>query len=143
MERKYRFLDHPADAYIEAYGNTLEELLENSALAMFDVMVDVSKVEPKVERHVESRGFDLESLLYNWLEDWLFYYSTEFLVFSKFKVHEIKRKKEEFIVRASGWGEKFDERKHEPKVEVKAATYSQMFIGKVNGKWIARFVLDI
>ena len=64
MERKYRFLDHPADAYIEAYGNTLEELLENSALAMFDVMVDVSKVEPKVERHVESRGFDLESLLY-------------------------------------------------------------------------------
>jgi len=143
MKQKYRFLDHPADAYIEAYGDSLEELLENSALAMFDVMVDVSKVEPKIEKQVESRGFDLENLLYNWLEDWLFYYSTELLVFSKFKVHEIKRDKEEFVVRASGWGEKFDEKKHEPKVEVKAATYSQMLIGKVDGKWVARFVLDI
>ena len=71
------------------------------------------------------------------------YYSTEFLVFSKFKVYEISRDGEELVVKASGWGEKFDERKHEPKVEVKAATYSQMFIGKVNGKWVARFVLDI
>jgi len=143
VKQKYRFLDHPADAYIEAYGDSLEELLENSALAMFDVMVDVSKVEPNIEKHVESRGFDLENLLYNWLEDWLFYYSTEFLVFSKFKVYEISKDGEELVVKASGWGEKFDERKHEPKVEVKAATYSQMFIGKVDGKWVARFVLDI
>ncbi len=143
MKEKYRFLDHPADAYIEAYGSNLEELLENAAVAMFDVMVDVSKVEPKVERNVETRGFDLENLLYNWLEDWLYYYSTEFLVFSKFKVHKILKDNEEYVVKATGWGEKFDEKRHEPKVEVKAATYSQMIIGKVNDKWIARFVLDI
>lgn len=140
---KYKFLEHTTDAFIEAYGETLEELFENAALAMFDVMVNVSKIEPKIERKARSLGFDLESLLYNWLEDWLFYYSTEFLVFNKFKIHKFKKINDEYIIEASGWGEPFNHNKHEPKVEVKAATYNQMFIGKVNNKWIARFVLDI
>lgn len=143
MKVKYKFLDHPADAFIEAYGDSLEELLENSALAMFDVMVNVNKVEPKVERKLEVKGFDLENLLYNWLEEWLFYYYSESLVFSKFKVEQIVKRNEEYTVKAKGWGEFFNPEKHEPEVEVKAATYCQMFIGKVNDKWIARFILDI
>jgi len=140
---RYKFLDHPSDAYIEAYGDTLEELLENSALALFDVMVNVDKVEHKVAREVEVRGFDLENLLYNWLEEWLFYYCSEALVFSKFRVEKLSRENEEYVVKAKGWGEEFNPRKHEPEVEVKAVTYYQMSISRKDGKWVARFILDI
>jgi len=143
LKIKYRFLDHPSDAYIEAYGDTLEELLENSALALFDVMVNVNKVEPKVVREVEVKGFDLENLLYNWLEEWLFHYCSEALVFSKFRVEKLSRENGEYVVKAKGWGEEFNPEKHEPEVEVKAATYYQMSIGRKNNKWVARFILDI
>ena len=143
MKIKYRFLDHPSDAYIEAYGDTLEELLENSALALFDVMVNVNKVEPKVVREVEVKGFDLENLLYNWLEEWLFHYCSEALVFSKFRVEKLSRENGEYVVKAKGWGEEFNLEKHEPEVEVKAATYYQMSISRKNNKWVARFILDI
>ena len=35
---KYRFLSHTADVKFKAYGKTLNESFENSALAMFNVM---------------------------------------------------------------------------------------------------------
>ncbi|RLE53057.1 MAG: archease, partial [Candidatus Methanomethylicota archaeon] len=69
MARKaFEFLDHMADVYIAAYGRDLKEAFENAAKAMFEVMTDISTVNPKVKREIRVEGFDLESLLYEWLE---------------------------------------------------------------------------
>ncbi|OYT42268.1 MAG: archease [Candidatus Aenigmarchaeota archaeon ex4484_224] len=141
--KKFEFIDiTTADVAFLAYGKSLEEVFENSALAMFEVMVNTSKVEKKEERRIEAKGFDLESLLFDWLNELLFFYGSENLVFSEFKV-KIGKKNEEFFLEGIAKGEKFDEKKHEPKTEVKAVTYHKMKIKKEDGIWKVRVILDI
>ena len=41
MKKRFRFLEHTADAYVEAYGSSLEEAFENAALASTEVMTEV------------------------------------------------------------------------------------------------------
>ncbi len=141
--KKYKFLPHTADAYFAAYGKTLEEAFENAALAMYEVMTDTSKITPSVEIRVEVKGFDVYSLLYNWLEELLFYTDSEQLVFSKFHVEKIEKINEEYVLRAIVKGEKFDSSKHESRSQVKAVTYSLMEINKVNSNYEVKVVLDL
>ena len=137
---KFRFIDiTTADVAFEAWGKDLNELFANAALAMFEVMVNTEKVEAKEVREIEVEGIDLESLLFNWLNELLFYYGSENLVFKKFEV-EVDEKN--FRLRAKAYGEKFDREKHEPKTEVKSCTYHKLKIEK-NEIWKARVILDI
>ena len=107
-------------------------------------MTDTRKIEPKIRRDIKDKGFDLENLLYRWIEDLLIYYDSENLVFGKFRVNSIKKvSDEEYIIEANAWGEEFDENKHERRTIVKAITYAQMKIEKINGVWRATFVVDI
>jgi len=139
----FEHLEHTADVLIVAYGGSLEELFENAARGVFEVITDTSRVEPRVERSVESRGMDLEQLLYKWIEDLLYIHETEGLVLGYFKVHSIRRVGEDYVLKATVRGEKFDESRHEYRTMVKAMTYAQMSIKKINDAWKASFVVDI
>ncbi|RLE68385.1 MAG: archease, partial [Thermoprotei archaeon] len=55
----FKFLEHMSDAYIMAWGKTLEEAFEYAALGMFETMTDTSKVKHKVVREIEVDGIDL------------------------------------------------------------------------------------
>jgi len=140
----FRFLEHTADAYVEVWGETLEELFEYAAISMFEVMVDTRSVEPKYGYDVKVSGMDLENLMYKWLEEWLIIHSIENVVFSKFKVFNIVKGEENTLtILGKGWGEPLDYDRHDVKTEVKAVTYSNMMIRKMDGKWLARIVFDI
>src|SRR3989304_9073183 len=90
VEKRYEFLEHTADVYLAAYGESLEEAFENAALAMFDVMTEVEKVESKVEDNVEVEGYDDYALLYSWLEELLILFETKGNLYSRFKISNIK-----------------------------------------------------
>ncbi|MEM1618480.1 MAG: archease [Desulfurococcaceae archaeon] len=143
----YDMLEHTGDVYIKAKGSSIIELLENSGIALFDTMVNTKKVEPLVVREVSASGFDLENLLYKWLEELLILYYSENLVCGKISVDHfiIKKINEalEYTVSGKAYCEKFQHDKHEPRVEVKSPTYSLMRIVKTENEWIAYFVLDI
>jgi len=141
--KKFVFLEHISDAYVAAYGSSLEEAFENAALAMFEVMTDTSKVKPERKFEVEARGFDLYSLLYDWLENLLIIYSVHNVLLSKFKLCEIKKVNEEYVARGEAYGELFDPTKHEQRTEVKAVTYSLMEISKKNKEYEVKVVFDI
>lgn len=143
LKKRFEFLEHISDAYIAAYGKSLEEAFENAALAMFEVMTDTSKVETKIERTFEASGYDEYELLYDWLEKLLIDYYSENLVFSKFKVEYIEKSSEGFKLKGRAMGERFDPSRHESRVEVKAVTYSLMEIYKENEMYVLKFVLDI
>lgn len=140
---RFKFLPHMGDALIEAYGSSLEEAFENAALAMFEVMTDTSKVEPLIEEIVEAEGFDLESLLYNWLESLLVMFDVNTRLYSKFKIESIKQTAEGYKLKARAWGEDYDSSKHEQRVGVKAVTYHMMNIEEKSGKWVLKFLLDL
>ena len=146
-ERGFRFGPHTADVVIEAWGPSLEAVFEEMARAMFEVMTDTSRVEPRTRVDVEVCGIDLENLLYRWLEELLYHHDTKNLVFSRFEVRKIYERSEgeekEVCLEGSAWGEEFDPSKHEPRTVVKAVTYAQMRIAREDGRWVASTVLDI
>ena len=141
--KKFEFLEHMADAYVAAYGATIEEAFENAALAMFEVMTDTKTVKPKLKETVEITGEDECALLYVWLETLLLKFDVEGRLYSKFKVNNIGKNLEGFTLKAEIWGEQFDTEKHPSRVGVKAVTYHQMEIMKKNELFVVKVILDI
>jgi SHS2 domain-containing protein len=140
---KFEFLEHTADVYIAAHGQTLEEAFENAALAMFEVMTDTDKVSSDVEDSVEVEAEDEFALLYSWLEALLVKFETKNMLYSNFKISSIEETSDGFRIKAAVWGEKFNTEKHTQKVGVKAVTYHRMEIIKEIDKVTLEFILDI
>ena len=142
----WRHSEHTADVLIEAWGRTLEESLEEAARAVYEVMTDTSRVEPRVRLVVEADGIDLYNLIYRWVEAMLAYTDSEGLVFGIFRVCEIHEGDGDkpWKIKSVVWGEKFDNQRHEHRTIVKAMTYAQMEVKKdSNGCWKTQFVVDI
>ncbi|XP_058803111.1 protein archease-like [Phymastichus coffea] len=124
---KYEYLDHTADVQLHSWGDTLQEAFEQCAIAMFNYMTDLERVELKQVHHVEAEGHDLQSLLFHFLDELLFMFSAEpFLVAKKVKIITFDR--ENFKIVARAVGEEFEIGKHTQGAEVKAITYSAMQI---------------
>ena len=143
MKKRFRFLEHTADAYVEAYGTSLEEAFENAALATTDVMTEVEKVEAKNEETFMVEASDEYALLYSWLEELLLEFELKGKLYSRFKVSCIEKTSEGFRLRAKALGETYNPEKHPSKVGIKAATYHQMEILKKPKSVIVRFILDV
>jgi len=141
--KKFEWVEHPSDIGFRAYGKNLAEAFENAALAFFEVMIDMSKVRPRKEVKVELEAEDEKALLYDWLERFLYLRDADGLVMSKFKVEELKRSDGGFRIKAKAWGEKFDPKKHESKVAIKAVTYHMMEIKHRKNKCSVQAVVDI
>ena len=142
-KKRFEFLEHTGDAYIAAYGKTLEEAFENAALATFEVMTDVDKVEPRIEDDVEVEAHDEQALLYNWLERLLVKFDLTDKLYSRFKILVIERAERHLRLEAKIWGEPLNLGKHSRKVGVKAVTYHRMEILKKPRAVIIKFILDI
>ena len=139
--KKFEFFEVTADVGYKAYGKTLDEAFENAALAMFEVITDTSKIEPKVERKIEVESEDECALLYDWLSEFLVLLDVDFLVFSKFEV-KIEKTEEGFFLNGTAWGEEFNPEIHESRAEVKAVTYHLMDVKQDDG-YMVQVILDI
>jgi SHS2 domain-containing protein len=143
MKKRFRFLEHTADAYVEAYGASLEEAFGNAALASTDVMTEVGKVEARNEETFVVEASDEPALLYSWLEEVLLEFELKGKLYSRFEVSGIEETAGGFRLRARAWGEKFDPERHPSKVGVKSVTYHLMEIVKKPESVTVRFILDI
>ena len=143
MKKRFKFLEHTADAYIEAYGANLEEAFGNATAAMTDVMTELETVEAKTEKSFVIEAEDEYALLYSWLEELLLEFELKGRLYSRFEISEIKQTSEGFRLHAKAWGEMYDAWKHPSKVGIKAATYHQMEILKDSESVVVRFILDI
>ena len=145
MERKektkYVYIEHPSDVGFEAYGNTLEELFANAAIATYSFMTDVDEIEEEEEgeREIEIKSEDLYSLMFDWLDEMIFMFEAESLVMKKF---DIDVNSTDFRIVGTCIGDKFDPYKHDSGIIIKAVTYNMMEI-KRNEIWHARVVLDV
>jgi SHS2 domain-containing protein len=119
---KYKFLEHKADAKFQAFGKTLEEAFSNAALAMFSLMTDIKKVKGKIKKKISVKGHDRKALLYNFLEELLFFLDRDGFLLHKIKRIKIIDNKLEAVV----LGDKVNN--YETHGEVKAVTYNEMEI---------------
>lgn len=142
IEKPFEFFDSTADIGIYAYGKTLNETFENSALAMFNVIsnTDNIKTDKTIEFTIESE--DKVSLLYDYLEEILFYHEVEFMLFSQFDV-AIEKQDDSFKLKAVIKGEDINWDIHERGCEVKAITFHMMAVTQDDNLYKSRFILDL
>jgi len=140
--KKYKFFDHTADVLFEAYGKTLNELFENSALALQETQTDLKDVKQKIKRKINLKNKSVEMLLFDFLQELIYLKDADYMLFSKFKI-KIKKDKNNYILNSEVSGEKINPKKHELKVDVKAITLHKFYVKKIKDKWKAQIILDI
>lgn len=138
----FEYLDHEADVGIRATADTLEGAFEDGAQAMFNVMVDIARINPKDEVTVEASSGSVDTLFVEFLNKLLSTADQKGMVFSQFRV-TITKKGKGYKLSATAWGELLDQKRHNAKVEVKAATYSGLKCWSDSGKHNVQCVLDI
>ncbi|XP_022091061.1 protein archease-like [Acanthaster planci] len=139
---KFEFLDHTADVQLHSWGDTLKESFEQVAIAMFAYMTEISKVEKLQKVTVEAEGDDLLSLLFHYLDEFLFVFSADpFFIPREVTIEEFDLVN--FKIKAIGHGETFDLTKHPQGTEVKAITYSNMQVHKDKDTHDIYVIIDI
>jgi len=140
--RRFEWVEHPSDIGFRAYGRDLAEAFENAGLALFEIMVDTSRVEPREEVEVELEAEDERALLYDWLDRLLYLRDAENLLLSDFRV-EIREEGGRWRLRGRVRGERFDPSRHPERTAVKAATYHLMEVVREKGRAVVQAVVDI
>lgn len=139
--KKYKFLEHTADAKFQAFGNTLEEAFSNAALATASIMWDSEKVRKRLRRKVKVQGRDLKQLLCSFLEEILYLLDTEMFLLSSVEDVKIEKKGGKFLLEAFFEGDKYSDT-YEMYGDVKAITYNEMEI-KNNHPVTIQVVVDV
>ncbi|MDD4878154.1 MAG: archease [Candidatus Nanoarchaeia archaeon] len=135
---KYRIVDDlTSDVMFEAYGKGLKEVFANSALAMFSVICNVSKVKAKKSVVVNVNADNASDLLYKWLSMLVALVDTKGMFFSKFEILEI----DETHLKAKVYGEPISPEKGE--TVVKAVLYYGFKLEKTKKGYAARVGCDI
>jgi len=136
--KTFEFLEHTADIKFQAFGKLIEEAFSNSALAMFNTMY-TKKVKNTKDLQISVEGHDLVSLLYNFLEELIFYLDSENFFLSS--VEEIEIDKEKFKLSAKLRGDNAEN--YKIGLDVKAVTYNEMQVLEKDKKWMTQVVLDV
>ena len=130
-------IDHTADIGIVAYGVELKEAFVNAAYAMFTLIADLEGVKQTVCHEIEVQAEDQESLLVRWLNELLYLFDVERIIFSGFEVTDFS----DTHLKARGYGEPLDRTRHSLKAGVKAATYHMLEIERDDG-YKAQVIFD-
>lgn len=136
---RWQHFDHQADIGVRGIGPSLEAAFEQAALALMAVMVELSTIQPRQSLELRLEAASDEQLLVDWLSELLFKVAVDKLLFSRFQVRI-----QECRLRATAWGETIDVPRHQPAVEVKGISYSQLQVAqRQDGLWVAQCVVDV
>ncbi|MHC5086456.1 MAG: archease [Planctomycetota bacterium] len=130
---------HQADIGIRGIGDSLEEAFEDGAVALMAVICSPDKVKPQQTLEIECEAPEKDLLFADWINALIYEMDIRKMLFSRFKVDIEKNK-----LIGKAWGEPFDYARHEPAVEVKAATFMELkVIHNEQNQWIAQCVVDV
>jgi SHS2 domain-containing protein len=141
----YRYLEDMAvaDAAFEAWGETLEEMLISASDATLNIMVgSLDTVRPRDYRHFWIKEDDLEMLLFQLLQELIYYKDAEQLLL---RVRTLRMEQHE-----NGWaafveaaGEPIDPERHDLIVDIKAVTLYRLQVKQTRHGWDATVVVDV
>lgn len=135
----FEHFEHQADIGIRGLGRTREEAFAQAALALTAVVVPPERIAPRETVHVTCTAPDDELLLFDWLNAVVYQMAARQMVFGRFAVHIDGRRLDGELT-----GEPLDVGRHEPGVEVKAATASALRVAQLaDGSWLAQCVVDV
>ena len=138
-ETYWQHYAHPADMGIRGIGPTKEAAFAQAALAMTAVICDPATISPRDRVVIRCEETDDELLLMTWLNSLLYEMDSRRMLFSRFDLSiEAGR------LTANAWGEQVERSKHQPAVEVKAATLADLKVEQgATGNWVAQCIVDV
>ncbi len=142
---RYKYLEDVAiaDVAFEAEGKTPEELFESSGFALTNAMIkDLGQLEQRVEKSFEVEAEDVEMLLFNFLQELIFYKDAERLLFNKFEL-DIEQKEDRWLLSVKAYGEEIDREKHELLADAKAVALHNFKVEETAKGWMAMVIVDV
>ena len=134
----WEHFEHKADIGIRGFGNTLSKAFEQAAVAMTAVITDINLVQTTATVSICCNDKDNDTLLYDWLNALIFEMATRKMLFSKFEVTI-----DDCTLVAIASGEAINIERHQPAVEIKGATYTELAVFEQDKQWVAQCVLDV
>ena len=130
---------HMADIGVRGRGRTLPEAFEQTALALTAVITEPELIQPKKVIDISCSAPDHELLLVDWLNAIIFEMATRKMLFSRYEVSL-----QDDQLKGRAWGEEIDIARHQPTVEIKGATYTELKVAQeTDDNWLAQCVVDV
>jgi SHS2 domain-containing protein len=135
----WQHFPHAADMGVRGLGASCAEAFAQAALAVTAIICDPAEIRPETGIEIRCTAPDRESLLVEWLNSLIYEMAIRRMLFSRFEI-EIEGDR----LQATAWGEVVDRLRHQPAVEVKGATYTELKVGQESdGRWYAQCVVDV
>jgi SHS2 domain-containing protein len=135
----WEHFEHGADIGIRGIAPTLEQAFEQTAVAMTAVITDLDQVLVSKAVSIHCEAPDYELLLLDWINELIYQMAVQRLLFKRYQVaiHDGK-------LSATAFGEAVDRQKHQPAVEIKGATFTELHVyQQPDGAWIAQCIVDV
>jgi len=138
-ETRWEHFPHQADIGVRGIGSTKEAAFESAARALTAVITDLGSVAQTQAVSIVCEAPDDELLLVEWLNSLVYEMATRKMLFSCFAVCF-----NDHSLHATAWGEPVEVARHQPAVEVKGATYTELSVKRdEDGRWTAQCVVDV
>jgi SHS2 domain-containing protein len=138
-QKPYEVFEHTADIGLHVYGGTLAELFIHAAQGMESLVVPLEQVRIQVSREIVVDGHDSVSLLIAWLNELIFLFDTEYLVFREFIIDDLS----ETHLKGRASGEPYDAQRHDLSSAIKAVTWHEATVERTESGYKARVIFDI
>lgn len=135
---RWEHFAHEADIGVRGFGDSVATAFEQAALALTAVVTSPDEVESRQRVDVACRAPSRELLLCDWLNAIIYEMSRRRMLFGRF---EVALEGDE--LRARAWGETVDAARHEPAVEPKGATFTELRVARCPEGWLAQCVVDV
>lgn len=130
---------HIADIGIRGIAETKAAAFEQAALALTAVITEPACVDTETSIRIHCQAPDDELLFMDWLNALIYEMAVRHMLFSQFN---ITLNKDELTATVSG--EIVNTEKHQPAVEIKGATATDLKVFRNNnGLWQAQCVVDV
>lgn len=134
----WEHFSHVADVGLHGWGPTLASAFAQAAKAL-TAIVTTEPISESSSLEIECTAPDRELLLVEWLNSLIYEMATRRMLFGRFDVSC-----NDVALQARVFGETVDVARHQPVVEVKGATLTELAVEwSEDGCWHARCVVDV
>ena len=135
----WEHFEHGADIGIRGIAPTLEQAFEQAAVAMTAVITHPDQVSASKAVSICCQAPDHELLLLDWINELVYQMAVQGLLFKHYQVAI-----NDGNLAATAFGETVDRQKHQPAVEIKGATFTELRVyQQPDGCWVAQCIVDV
>ena len=139
MTEHWEHFNHDADIGVRGFGASKEAAFAQAALATTAVIADPEVIRAAEAVEVHCDASDDDTLLAEWLNALVYEMDTRHMLFRRFDVRI-----QDHHLEARAWGERVVPARHQPAVEIKGATYTELSVHRAQDDgWVAQCVVDV